>query len=194
MPYSSKIQTILDSLQFWKQVFFFFIFSSYWKYKCLARIHLPNPGRGFIKWSCQNERVTFQMKSIKVQLTLKHPAWTCLTTSIQSSVRETIWLVCKLKSSLKDQWLPGSSMINDFRSHRERWSLIGLPDLWLLLSLEVELAADMIPCGTGKRHQSHMPHSSPDHSGLSPPRSILKLKEGCPLNNSDTIDPVTQAR
>lgn len=76
-------------------------------------------------------------------------------------------------------------MINDYHGHRERWSLIGLPDLLLLLSLGVELVADVIPHGTGKRRQSHVPHPSPDHSGLTPPTSILKLKEVCPLSNSD---------
>lgn len=75
-------------------------------------------------------------------------------------------------------------MMNDVRGRRERWSLIGLPDLLLLLSLGVELAADVIPRGTGKRHQSHVSHPSPDHSGLTPPPSILKLTEGCPLSNS----------
>lgn len=57
-------------------------------------------------------------------------------------------------------------MINGFLSHRERWSLIDLPDFLLLLSLGVELAADLIPCGTGKSHRLHMPHSSPEHSSL----------------------------
>jgi hypothetical protein len=36
-------------------------------------------------------------------------------------------------------------MINDFHGHGERWSLIGLPDLLLLLSLGVEPVADMTP-------------------------------------------------
>lgn len=63
-------------------------------------------------------------------------------------------------------------MMNDVRGRRERWPLIGLPDLLLLPSLGVELAADVIPRGTGRRHQSQVPHPSPDHSGLTPPPSI----------------------
>lgn len=70
---------------------------------------------------------------------------------------ETVCLVCKLKSSLKDQWPCGGSMINDFHSQRERSELISLPDLLPPLPPETELGAEVFPYGRERYPQSWMP-------------------------------------
>lgn len=75
--------------------------------------------------------------------------------STQSTILETVCLVCKLKSLLKDQWPCGGFMINDFHGQRERSKLISLPDL--LPHPHVfwdKLGAEVLPWGKERDPQS----------------------------------------